>query len=94
MKIEHIQRILDGVAGIRKDGAAWLVPEDVDVTVFIGLPSEVMGVPRVARAEAAGELLVLETHKGERYYFAIADVAGVKHGPGEKRSAGRGAGFR
>lgn len=93
MKVELIHRILDGVSGAKKDGGAWVIPEEVDVSVFIGLPSEVMAVPRVARAEATADLLTVETHKGERYYFAVEDVAGVKCGAPEKRSSGRGAGF-
>jgi hypothetical protein len=93
MKTELMTRILDGVPNLRKEGAAYLVPDDLDLSVFIGLPSEVLAVPRLARIEPAAELLTLETHKGERYYFATADVAGLKTGASEKRASG-GAGFR
>ena len=89
-----IHRVFDGVSGVKKEGGAWVIPEEVDVSVFIGLPSEVMAVPRVSRAEATADLLTVETHKGERYYFAVETVVGVKCGPSEKRASGRGAGFR
>jgi hypothetical protein len=94
MKIELITRVLDGIPGVRRDGAVHLIPDEVEVSVFIGLPSEVLTVPRVARAELHADLLSLETHKGERFHFAVEDVAGLKSSAPEKQSGGRGAGFR
>jgi hypothetical protein len=94
MKLEMIQRILDTTAGLRKDGAAYLVPDEIELAVFIGLPSEVLTVPRCARLEPSGELLTIDTHKSERFTFAVADVAGFKSTGQEKRAAGRSAGFR
>ena len=94
MKIEMVQRILDTTSGVRKDGGAYLIPEEVEVAVFIGLPSEVLTVPRCARLEPAGELLVIDTHKGERFSFALTDVAGLKSAGQERRPGGRSAGFR
>jgi hypothetical protein len=94
MKIELITRVLDGIAGVRKEGHAHLIPDDVEVSLFIALPSEVLTVPRVKRAELQADLLVLDTHKGDRFHFAVEDVAGVKSGTPEKQAGGRGAGFR
>jgi hypothetical protein len=94
MKLELIQRILDNTAGVRKDGAAYLVPDEIEVAVFIGLPSEVLTVPRCARFEATADLLTIDTHKGERFSFAVADVAGFRASGQEKRAGGRSAGFR
>ncbi len=95
MKIEQITRILDGVPTLRKDGAAYLVPDEVDVAVFISLPAEVLTVARLSRIEPSAEVLAVETHKGERYFFATQDVAGFRAGAGEKQHSGRGgAGFR
>lgn len=94
MKIELLQKILDGTPGVRKDGAAYLVPEEIEVAVFVGLPSEVLTVPRCARIEVQPELLLLETHKNERYAFALSDIAGVKASGQAKSPANRSAGFR
>jgi hypothetical protein len=94
MKLEMMQKILDSTPGVRKDGAAYLVPDEIEVAVFIGLPSEVLTVPRCARIEAQPELLILETHKNERYCFALADVAGVKSSGQKERAASRATGFR
>lgn len=93
MTHELLTRVLDGIPALRKDGAAYLVPDDLELAVFVALPSEVLSVPRLARLEPTAELLIAETHKGERYFFATKDVAGVKIGAPEKRSTG-GAGFR
>jgi len=49
MKVDVINRILEGVPGVRKDGASWLVPEDTDLSFYIGLPAEVLSITRVAR---------------------------------------------
>ncbi|MSP62465.1 MAG: hypothetical protein EXR72_19455 [Myxococcales bacterium] len=94
MRTETITRILDGVAGVRRDGAAWLIPEEVEVSVFIALPAEVLNVPRISRVEAVGDLIILDTFKGERFHFAAENLAGVKSAASEKRTANRGAGFR
>jgi hypothetical protein len=95
MKIELLTRILDGVAGLRREGPAWLVPDDMELAVFIGLPGETLIVPRLSRIEPAAELLTVDTHKGERLFFALDAVAGVRSSAAEKHASGRGgAGFR
>lgn len=94
MKIEQIARILDVVPGVTKDGANWVIPDEIELSVFVGLPSEVLTVPRCARVEGSPDLVGVETHKGDRFWFAVADVVGVKSSAPEHRSAGRGAGFR
>lgn len=93
MKLELLARIFDTLPGVRKEGTSFLVPDQVEVSVFVGLSSEVVTVTRVARAETAADLLTLETHKSERFYFPMADVAGVKCSAPEKRTTGRSAGF-
>src|SRR6516165_3393369 len=57
MKLDLVTRVLDGVPGVRKEGAAYLIPDDLEVSVFIGLPSEVLTVPRCARVEPSREQL-------------------------------------
>jgi hypothetical protein len=94
MKLDFVARILDGIPGVRKEGGGYVVPDDVEVSVFISLPSEVLTVPRCSRIEPAGELIVIETHKGERFHFTAQDVAGIKSAAAERSPSGRGAGFR
>jgi hypothetical protein len=93
MKLDLITRIVDGIAGVRKDGGAHLVPEDVDLSIYVIVGHEVLTVSRVSRLAAAAELLTIETFKGDRFFFALEDVAGFKTGPSEGKP-GRGAGFR
>jgi hypothetical protein len=91
MKLELITRIFDGVSSARKDGGAYLLPEETDVSIYISLPAEVLTLPRVSKVTTGAELLVVETFKGERFYFAPEDVAGIKLGT--TREKDRGAGF-
>ena len=94
MKVDSLSRILDGVTGVRKDGGAHLFPEDVDVSIFIGLPAEVLSLPRVARLTSTPDMVTIETAKGERYYFAPEVIVGVKVGGAENKAHPRGPGFR
>lgn len=94
MKLELLTRILDGVPNVRKEGTAWLVADEADLSIYIGLPSEVLTIARVSRISTATDLLTVETGKGERFYFTHDMVAGLKVGPSEHKGGGRGAGFR
>ena len=67
---------------------------EVDVAVLLSMPSEVITVPRVAHLDTMNELLVIMTHKGERFVFPLDVLVGVKSQQGEKRSGARSAGFR
>jgi hypothetical protein len=94
-KLELITRILDGVPGVRKDGAAWLLPEHPEVSIYVALPAEVLTLPRVARVTATADIAVIETHKGESFLFATDVIAGAKFGSSDGKPAGaRSAGFR
>jgi len=91
MKLELITRVFEGISGARKDGGAWLFPEEVEVSLYVSLPAEVLTLPKVSRVLPTAELLTVETHRGERFYFAPEDLSGVKVGSTRERD--RGAGF-
>jgi hypothetical protein len=93
MKVDSINRILEAVTGVRKDGGSYLVPEENDLSVYIGFGSEVLTVARVARVTPQAELVVIETAKGERFYFPPESIAGVKLGQVESKGP-RSTGFR
>ena len=94
MKIELVSRVLESTTGIRKDGAAFLISEECELSIYIALPSEVLTIPRVSRFQPSPDLVTIETTKGERFYFGPDLIAGVKVGSGESKGIGRGAGFR
>ncbi len=94
MKLELVARILDGIAGVRKDGGGWQIPDGLEVSAFFALPSELLAVQRCARLEPSGEVLAIETHKGERFYFPLELLAGLKSATVERATGNRGAGFR
>lgn len=94
MKREQIERILEGVSGIRKEGSAFLLPEDSEVSFHIALPAELVSVSRVTRVEYQGDLTCLETHAGDRYFFATEFVAIIKNALPSKRNRVPAPGFR
>jgi hypothetical protein len=88
-----IGKILDGAAGVKKDGGAYMLPEELDATAFIALGSEVLQVARVLRVEVAAEQVTLSNQKGERFYFPPEQVVGLRLG-GEVRASRLSAGFK
>jgi hypothetical protein len=96
IKPDLVTRILDGISGLRKEGNAYLVSEETDLSIYIGLQAEVLTLVRVARVTLTADLLSVETFKGDRFYFPPDLVVGVKAAAAEGRSHGRGsgAGFR
>ena len=78
---------------MKKDGNAFVFPEELDANVFVALGQETLQIQRLSRVEVSTEVLFL-THKGERFYFAAEQVVGFKFGAGEaaKHKLG-GAGF-
>ena len=94
MKAEQLEKILDGVTGVRKEGAAWHFAEETELTLHLALASEVLTVARVSRYERAGDLAAVETHAGDRYHFLGETIAIVKIGGASRRSPKTGAGFR
>ena len=88
-----VAKILDGTAGIKKDGPAYLVAEEIDATAYVSLGQEVLQVVRLSRVEIAAEALMLTTHKGERFFFPPEQLVGLRLG-GELKGPKSSAGFR
>jgi hypothetical protein len=94
MKAEQVERILDGIPGVRKEGAAHLITEEYETSLYVSLPAEVLTIARIARVERGADILTVETHQGDRYYVHLETVAMVKVSTPNKHGAPRGAGFR
>jgi hypothetical protein len=88
-----IGKVLDSVQGVKKDGNVYVVPEELDITLFISLGHEVLQVARASRIELGGEQVSIGTHKGERFFFPPDNVMGVRLGVEQKANRGS-AGFR
>jgi hypothetical protein len=88
-----IGKVLDSVQGVKKDGSVYVVPEELDLTLFISLGHEVLQVARASRIELGGEQVAIGTHKGERFFFPPDHVVGVRLGVEQKANRGS-AGFR
>jgi hypothetical protein len=87
-----IDRILSSTPQVKKDGHAWVIPEESDATAFVALGQEVLQIPRIMRIELGTEAVFL-THKGERFYFALEQVVGLRFGGPEARHKIGSAGF-
>jgi hypothetical protein len=87
-----IDKILSNAPQVKKDGNAFIVAEEVDATAYVALGQEVLQIPRLARVELSGEV-VLHTHKGERFYFAAEQVVGFRFGGPDAHQRHGGAGF-
>jgi hypothetical protein len=88
-----LDKVLETLPGARKEGAAFLLPEELDVTIYVSLGEEVLQIPRASRVELSGATLNILTHKGERFYLPPERVIGLKTGVTHKPVA-PGAGFR
>ena len=89
----RLDRVLEGISGARKDGGAFTLPEELDVTLYVSLGDEVLQIARVSRVEPTTEVLTVVTHKGERFFLPPERVIGLKTGATTKPVA-LGAGFR
>jgi hypothetical protein len=87
-----LNKILDGVQGVKKDGSAYLLSEELDATAFIALAAEVLQVARVQRVDIGADVVSFNTQKGERFYFPPEQVVGFKVG-GELKASKLSAGF-
>lgn len=87
-----IDKILQSAPQVKKDGNAYVIPEEVDATAFLALGQEVLQIPRIMRVELSSEV-VFHTHKGERFYFSADQVVGFRFGGAESRNKHAGAGF-
>ena len=87
-----IDKILQSAPQMKKDGNAFVIPEEVDATAYVALGQEVLQIPRIMRVELSAEV-VFHTHKGERFHFAVEQVVGFRFGGPEARNKHGGAGF-
>ena len=87
-------KILETLPGVKREGTAFLLPEELDTAVFVSLGQEVLQVPRVARVELGTDVVLFVTHKGERFYFPPEQVMGLKFGGPDAKMARLNAGFR
>jgi hypothetical protein len=96
MKVEQVDRILEGLVGVKRDGQAYVVAEDGDLAAYVAFPAEVLTIGRVVRVEKSGDLMILDTASGDRYHVVTQDIAMFKVSAAAKKGvAGRGpTGFR
>jgi hypothetical protein len=92
MAFLQLGKILDGAAGVKKDGAAYLIPEEVDANAFVSLGQEVLQIQRLARVEVGSDVVKMQTHKNEVFWFPVDEIVGFKLGAPEKASRSH-AGF-
>jgi hypothetical protein len=88
----HIGKILEKSPGVKREGDAYVLPEELDANAYVTIGQEVLQIPRLARVEIAGDLVTLTTHKSERFYFAPDQMAGLKLG-GDAKGGRPSAGF-
>jgi hypothetical protein len=87
-----IDKILASTPSVKKDGHSFVIPEETDATAFIALGQEVLQIPRIARIDLSAEI-VFHTHKGERFYFTVEQVVGLRFGGADAKNRHAGAGF-
>ena len=92
MKTEQLQQVLEAESGVRAESkGVFVIGDDVDLTVRLDIGQEALSVARVRRLSLKGDLVSLETHKGDRVYTA-AGVRALKFGSTEAGKV-RGTGF-
>lgn len=92
MKTEQLQQVLEGETGVRAESkGVYTISDELDLTLLLDMGHEPMSLPRVRKLSIKGDLLTIETHKGERVYTTAA-VRGLKFGASDAGKA-RGTGF-
>mgnify|MGYP000308260441 CR=1 FL=1 len=98
MKSELLQQVLEGERAVKcetkKDGRAeFLVSEEAEMTLMLDMGHEVLSVARIKKVLVKPDLLVLETHKGERVYVGGDTVVRAVKFADNVSNAIRSAGF-
>ncbi len=88
----NLARILEKSPGVKREGDAFVLPEELDANAYVTIGQEVLQIPRLSRVELTGDLITLTTHKNERFYFAPEQMAGLKLG-GDAKAGRPSAGF-
>jgi hypothetical protein len=87
-----LENVLNDLPGVRKDGAAYLFSEELDVTLYASVGEETLQVSRASRIELSADVVVVLTHKGERFYLPADRFVALKTGNATKTTLN--AGFR
>jgi hypothetical protein len=94
MKADHLTEIFVKQLGARKDGAALLVPDSAEASVFVALEGETLAIVRISRIESVDTMITIDTAKGERFIVAAEDIRAVKIDRSETSRKGGSAGFK
>jgi hypothetical protein len=94
MTHDTIAAILGEVPSARREGDTFVLPAEVEATLYVGTPGSLLNVDKIQRVDLTKDYLVLETSKRERFFFDCADVVGLKLELPEPGRLGRSTGFR
>ncbi len=86
-------KILERIPNLKKDGSSWLLPDEIEATLFVALGEEVLQVAKISRIDIGAEVLEISTHKQERFFFPPEQIVGFRVG-GENKALRGSAGFR
>jgi hypothetical protein len=89
----QLSKVLDSATGVKKDGAAYILSEELDANVFVALGQEILQIPKLGRVEVGADALVLITHKGDRFFCMPDQVVGLRLGGPESKNKHASAGF-
>ncbi len=88
-----LDKAVEGVASVKKDGTTYLFTEESETTAFNALGHEVLQIQRVGSLESGPTHLTVRTQKGELFVFPSDFLVGIKFGAAD-RPARSNAGFR
>lgn len=89
----RLEKVLGDLPGVKKDGNAFLLAEEMDISLYATLGQENLQISRVSRVDLTPEIATVLTHKGEKYFLPPEHFVLLKAGAPAKTSLG-GAGFR
>lgn len=92
MKIEQVQKVLESESAAKAEGkGVFTIGDEAELTVLIDVGQEPLSVPKVRKLTLQGDLLTIETTKGDRIYTS-AGIRALKFSTNEA-SKSRGTGF-
>lgn len=92
MKNEQVQKVLEGEAGVKAESkGTYVVADEVELTVLLDMGQEPLSVARVRKLTLAGDLVTIETAKGDRVHTS-AQIKALKISQSDSSKL-RGAGF-
>jgi hypothetical protein len=92
MRTEQLTEVFVKQLGARKEGAAYIVPADVESVIFVALEGETLEIPKVTRFETTDTLVYVDTAKGDRFIVAAEDIRAIRIDKSEQLRR-TGAGF-